>query len=478
IVQKSNGVDIRLCIDYKLVNSLTRLMVYPMPLISDLLEDLDKALWYCSLDMASGFWVVPMTDRAREISAFITPFGLFEWSRMPFGLKNAPQIYQRLVDNALYGFLKISRSGDAGATTDVFRTGIADDPDRESVLGRRSYIDDIMIAAESWDQMCRRVEDLLEACDKWNLSISVAKSFWGMDKVGYLGHRVSIGVEFAELEKRSDLREILDRNDPIRRDQDPTELKLTGSVDERWIRAPRAFIALKTKIATTPVLRHLDETRTPVVIVYASDWAISASLTQEHDGISHPVAFASRTLKTNELNYNVTEKEVLALLRILDLYYNLLEGREIRGEAFYVGLAVQVYGITRYTKGEDEILGAIAPSTTPRAKIDDALTEIAPRKEPKRRIQRGGGAFSAIVWSLPGWEVVKAISGYLESLTVNEAEHNGLILRLDMLEGLDRRRLVICGDSNLVIRQVWGEIDCKAPGLTLLKRKASPEEME
>ncbi|OWY91524.1 hypothetical protein PHMEG_00039863 [Phytophthora megakarya] len=55
-IRKSNGVDIRLCIDYKLVNSLTRLMVYPMPLISDLLEGLDKALWYCSLDMASGFW--------------------------------------------------------------------------------------------------------------------------------------------------------------------------------------------------------------------------------------------------------------------------------------------------------------------------------------------------------------------------------------------------------------------------------------
>ncbi|OWY95519.1 reverse transcriptase, partial [Phytophthora megakarya] len=61
---------------------------------------------------------------------------------------------------------------------------------------------------------------------------------------------------------------------------------------------------------------------------------------------------------------------------------------------------------------------------------------------------------------------------YLESLTVNEAEYNGLILGLDMLEGLDRRRLVICGDSNLVIRKVRGGIDCKAPGLTLLKRKA------
>ncbi|OWZ06332.1 reverse transcriptase [Phytophthora megakarya] len=122
IVHKSNGVDNRLCIDYKLVNSLTRSMVYPMSLISDLLEDLDKTLWYCSLDMASGFWVVPMIDRAREISAFITPFGLFECDRMPFGLKT-PQIYQRFVDNSLYGFLKLPRSGDPGNTTDLSRQG-------------------------------------------------------------------------------------------------------------------------------------------------------------------------------------------------------------------------------------------------------------------------------------------------------------------------------------------------------------------
>ncbi|POM63372.1 Hypothetical protein PHPALM_21243, partial [Phytophthora palmivora] len=117
VIVKKNGVDIRLCIDYRLVNSLTQLMVYPMPLINDLLEDLDKVLLYCSLDMASGFWVVTMTDRAR---AFITPFGLFEWNRMPFGLKNAPQIYQRLVDNALYGFTRIPPPGSDPRSTDVF----------------------------------------------------------------------------------------------------------------------------------------------------------------------------------------------------------------------------------------------------------------------------------------------------------------------------------------------------------------------
>ena len=78
VIIKKNGVDIRLCLDYRRVNQLMRLMVYPMPLIRDLLEDLDKALWYCSLDMASGFWVVEMTERARLISAFVKLFGLFE----------------------------------------------------------------------------------------------------------------------------------------------------------------------------------------------------------------------------------------------------------------------------------------------------------------------------------------------------------------------------------------------------------------
>ncbi|OWY90346.1 reverse transcriptase, partial [Phytophthora megakarya] len=123
VIIKKNSVDIRLCIDYRLVNSLTQLMVYPMPLINDLLWDLESTLWYCSLDMASGFWVVKMTDRARLISAFITPFGLFEWNRMPFGLKNAPQIYQRMIDNALYGFTRIPKMAGDLEHLDVFEAG-------------------------------------------------------------------------------------------------------------------------------------------------------------------------------------------------------------------------------------------------------------------------------------------------------------------------------------------------------------------
>ena len=87
MIIKKNEENIRLCIDYKRVNQLIRLMVYPMPLISELVQGMHKAMWYCSLDMASNFWVVGMTERARALPAFIAPSGLVEWLRMPLWLK-------------------------------------------------------------------------------------------------------------------------------------------------------------------------------------------------------------------------------------------------------------------------------------------------------------------------------------------------------------------------------------------------------
>ncbi|OWY97166.1 LOW QUALITY PROTEIN: reverse transcriptase, partial [Phytophthora megakarya] len=259
-------------------------------------------------------------------------------------------------------------------------------------------------------------------------------------------------------------------------------------VDPRWIHAHRSFNVLKIRIATTPILRHFDPDRKATIYL---------------------VTFASRTLKSNELNYGIAEKEVLALLRILDLNYNALVGRPIRVLTRHSTLAwlfrskalqgrlvallsPWTLEITKCVKGEDEILGALAASITPRSEVDKALVSITPKKEPRRtiqapiptigrdeelyvvsfdgsaRVKRGGGAYSAILWKLPEWTVLKARSGYAEGLTVNEAEYHGLLLCLDLLEDMDPQRLVICGDSNLVIRQVRGETDCKAPGLTLL----------
>ena len=99
---------------------------------------------------------------------------------------------------------------------------------------------------------------------------------------------------------------------------------------DRWEKAMIAFTMLKAKIATTLILKHFDPDWPPVIVVYASKWAISAAILQEHDGIYWLVMFSSRTLKANEINYGVVEKEVLALLRILDVCYTMLVSRDIQ----------------------------------------------------------------------------------------------------------------------------------------------------
>ncbi|OWZ16402.1 reverse transcriptase [Phytophthora megakarya] len=453
VIIKKNGVDIEF---------LSQLMTYPMPLINDLLEELESTLWYCSLDMASGFWEVKMTDRARLISAFITSLWIFEWNRMPFGLKDALQIYQRMVDNALYGFTRTPMPEDHGGTLDVFENGEPVDSGKSSVLG-----------PNNWDQLCDRVEGLLEVCDKWNLSISVVKSFWGMPKVEYLSHKASFNgleanpkdlsaltdlafpgslkamqsflgslnyysrfiedyaiyasvlyelreIDFAAMMKNTTQAQIQRMLEVESVDQGSHEDQVIDhrktldleaqdltEVDPRWIHAYRSFSSLKAKIATTPILRHFDPDRSATIVVYASDWAISGSLMQEYGKIYYPVMFTRRTLKSNELNYGISEKEVLALLRILDLNYNALVGRPIRVLTrhstlawFFRSTALQgqlgqwaallslwTLEITKCVKGEDKILGALAASITPRYEVDKALISIAPKKEPRRKIQ-------------------------------------------------------------------------------------------
>ncbi|KAE8985370.1 hypothetical protein PR002_g22661 [Phytophthora rubi] len=119
IVLKKNGVDIRMCIDYRIVNTFIKLSNYPLPLIDDLLIGFESAMWFMSLDMASGFWAIRMTERAKLISAFVCPFRHFQWVCMPFGLKNAPLVYQAVINNCLWGFVRLPPEEEAEVDQDV-----------------------------------------------------------------------------------------------------------------------------------------------------------------------------------------------------------------------------------------------------------------------------------------------------------------------------------------------------------------------
>ncbi|KAH7491753.1 Retrovirus-related Pol polyprotein from transposon 17.6 [Phytophthora ramorum] len=246
IVLKKNGVDIRLCIDYKMVNAVTTILEYAMPLVDDLLTGLESYLWFCSLDAASGFWAIMMTHRARNISAFVCALGHFEWLRMPFGLKNAPMIYQRMIDNALWGFVqpkggwnhyaKLMHAAEEQATllrgtnneeslklsapetsprtkfdadheasstmdpvarlvnspiADMFSNGEPDESVLVPVFDRRSFVDDICFGGATFDDCLATLDRLLSRFAECRISVSFTKSIFVQSKVDFLSHAVS-----------------------------------------------------------------------------------------------------------------------------------------------------------------------------------------------------------------------------------------------------------------------------------------------
>ncbi|GMG17587.1 unnamed protein product [Phytophthora fragariaefolia] len=218
------------------------MMEYAMPLVDDLLTDLDAYLWFCSLDAASGFWAVMMTRRARWIPAFVCALGHFEWLRMPFGLKNAPMIYQRLIDNALWGYVQPKGGWEAFAdrfsrveqeaaaqrktySTDItFKpTGLAKfdadrralaesdamqefisspeadmfasgEPDQSSlipVFERRSFVDDICFGGRTFDECLDTLDRLLKRFAECRISMSFPKSIFVQPTVAFLSHTVT-----------------------------------------------------------------------------------------------------------------------------------------------------------------------------------------------------------------------------------------------------------------------------------------------
>ncbi|OWZ14922.1 LOW QUALITY PROTEIN: hypothetical protein PHMEG_00011518 [Phytophthora megakarya] len=219
-------VDIRMCIDYRLVNNFIQLSSYPLPLTDDLLVGFEKVLWFMNLDMASGFWTIKMTERTKLISAFVCPFGHFQWIRMPFDLKNAPLIYhdQQLpvgiqeeaeVDQEVLDYLNLDPQDDGppgcgtpGCTgcedghisrslptladqMTVFKRNIPAPTQMSPVLGRSSYIDDIAHDAPTWNALCADLDAVLYRLRYWNISESRPKSEFGKLSIPYLSHEIS-----------------------------------------------------------------------------------------------------------------------------------------------------------------------------------------------------------------------------------------------------------------------------------------------
>ncbi|XP_068215825.1 piggyBac transposable element-derived protein 4-like [Palaemon carinicauda] len=151
-------------VDYRKVNANTKNDSFPLPRIEDCLDRIGPAKFITKLDLLKGYWQVPLSDRAREISAFVTPFGLYECKVMPFGMKNAACTFQRLMNRVICG-----------------------------LEGTEIYVDDLVIHSNDWRTHLVRLKKVFEALRAAGLVVNLSKCEFGKAKVCYLGHEVGLG---------------------------------------------------------------------------------------------------------------------------------------------------------------------------------------------------------------------------------------------------------------------------------------------
>ena len=163
IVGKDGSV--RFCVDYRKLNQVARFDAYPMPRIEELLDCIGPAKYTNTKDLAKGYWQIPLSQASKEKSTFTTPFGLYEFQVMPFGLHNAPATFQRTMNEVLEGC-----DGFAGC-----------------------YIDDLVVYRKSWEQHLQHLREVLGRLKAANLTVKMKKCQFGQREVHYLGHVIGNG---------------------------------------------------------------------------------------------------------------------------------------------------------------------------------------------------------------------------------------------------------------------------------------------
>jgi len=307
LVKKKDG-GMRFCIDYRQLNQLTKLDVYPLPRIDDTLSQLSGAKYYTTLDLASGYWQVAMEPASQEKTAFRTYSGLYEFRKMPFGLVNAPATFQRLMEVVLARLI--------GECCFV-------------------YIDDLIVfgrTLEEHNANLRKVfKRLREAC----LRLKPRKCSFAQLEAEYLGHIVSAaGIradprklvavkEFPHPETVKMLRSFLGLASYYRRFISafakvaaPLHALTKKGVEFVWDEAcEEAFTKLKTLLTRAPVLAYPNFEVPFILETDASAAGLGAVLAQKQpDESIRPIAYASRTLVPHEKRYGVTEMEGLGVV--------------------------------------------------------------------------------------------------------------------------------------------------------------------
>ena len=321
LVPKKDG-SLRFCVDFRYLNSVSKFDSYPTPRIDSLIECLGKAKWLTTIDLRKGYWQVPLSARSKELTAFRTPWGLFHFSVMPFGLHGAPATFQRLMDQVLTGLNTFAAA----------------------------YLDDIIVYSSSWEDHVRHLGQVFERIRSAGLTINPSKCAIAKTETEYLGYVIGNGIIKPQVQKvevirscplpqtKTQVRSFLGMAGWYRRFVPNFSIRAVALIDLtrknspnkiQWTEeAEAAFQDIKNALCADPVLYCPDFAKPFVLQTDASETGIGAVLLQGEPEDRHPVAYISRTLFPREVQYSTVEKECLAVKWALDRFRYYLLGRE------------------------------------------------------------------------------------------------------------------------------------------------------
>ncbi|CAB0004085.1 unnamed protein product [Nesidiocoris tenuis] len=322
LVPKKDG-SWRPCGDYRALNAATIPDRYPVPNIQDFNAGLFGKQVFSKIDLVKAFHHIPVDPVDIEKTAVITPFGLFEFVRMPFGLRNAGQSFQRFVDTILRGLDFVY-----------------------------AYLDDLLVASSTQEEHVQHLHLLFECLSQHHINVHVDKCVFGVSEVDFLGHLVSKdGIRplpsrveqvksFPLPRTISQLRQFLGllnfyrRSLPRAASKQKMLFELCKDVrrnDKRLVEwnqdSIEAFNFSKDDLAKAVLIAHPSPDAPLTLMFDASDTGIGASLHQERHGVLEPLGFFSKSLSTAQTKYSTYDRELLACYSAVKHFRHMLEGR-------------------------------------------------------------------------------------------------------------------------------------------------------
>ena len=323
-VSKKDGSGVRLCIDYRQLNKVTKADRFPMPNLGDMVYGLHGNKYFTVIDMTKGFYQVPLHPDSRELTAFSTTQNHYQYKRLSFGLKNAPAAFQREMQTVLREF------------------------DRKQVV---IYIDDVLMMSTTFEDHLLLVEKVLATLSNAGMKIKLNKCQWFNSEVTFLGHIV--GKEglrkadqyiadvqkFAKPDTVKDLRSFLGLVNFQRKfipncsmlSRPLTKwMGYTNKTKLQWDEAMQlAFDDLKEAMAQDILLSYPDYSPSAPKLQLATDacrYGAGGCLTQVQEGDTRVIGYASTTFNKAQVNYSTIEQELAAIRWAVQAFRGFLYG--------------------------------------------------------------------------------------------------------------------------------------------------------